>query len=140
LFVDESDPARPPWRFHFTEASVTPAVPSIYEPREMRYMDPGRKAELVCAAGTPRDLPEAERAKLPQSGCELRVGGAVQFSINYSDKGLDRIQGFLGPLPTNDSPIARGPAQVIGVRIQSLPSETATAAPFDDRSRPSPDI
>ena len=118
VFVDQSDPARAPWRFAFTEA-IADRPPSATAPYEIRYVDLTRGAELVCIQPDRTGLTSEQIAALPQNGCELRVGGAAVFSIKENDKGLDRVEGFLGPLPTRGSRTSRGPSRVVGLRVQS---------------------
>jgi hypothetical protein len=123
VFIDQSNPERPPWRFHFVER-----VPELENDRNTQivelpfsatYRDSRSGAEFRC------DIKQgAEGEKL--NGCELHQDGQVLFSANHFDIGPSRIRAFLGELPVylNDPPLPapefwRGPEAVIGVRIET---------------------
>lgn len=129
IFVDESNPNREPWRFHFDERIPPQDSPRntnvVNTPLEVTYRDSSRDAEFRCKV-----LPPADSQSL--NGCELFLDDEVIFSANYQDVGARRIRAFLGELPAliSEPPGAqpefhRGPDVVIGVRIETLPE-------FDD--------
>ena len=115
VVVDQSDPARPAWRFNFTEAVPIAAQfgCSTY-PNTVTFRDPSRAAELRCANRNGEPEPGTGRRLIP--GCELWLDGEILFSVARPDVGLRRLVGSVGPLSESGSGILRRPQRVLGVR------------------------
>ena len=115
VYIDQSAPARAPWRFNFTEVSV-PADFGCQRPRStLVFRDPSRNAEMRCSVGR---LTEPLPPNFLVEGCEVFVDGQLQFSVFGEDLGLDRVIGYLGPLQTWESQIMRRAERVIGFRVR----------------------
>jgi hypothetical protein len=121
VFVDESNPARAPWRFNFTEAAPFPAeqtCPSPNVDNGVVFRDPSRNAELRCANRNGRADPQTGRTLVP--GCQLWQDGVAQFSIAQPDLGLRRMVGSVGELSTftvGQPATLRKPERVLGMRM-----------------------
>jgi hypothetical protein len=121
VFVDESNSARAPWRFNFTEAAPFPAEQTCPSPNVdygVVFRDPTRNAELRCADRNGRADTQTGRTLI--EGCELWQDGVAQFSIAQPDLGLRRMVGSIGEL----SPFVPGlrstlrkPERVLGMRM-----------------------
>lgn len=115
VYVDQSAPARAPWRFNFTEVSV-PADFGCNRPRStIVFRDPSRNAEMRCLIGR---VVDPAPPNFLVDGCEVFVDGQSQFSVFGEDLGLDRVIGYLGPLQTFESQIMRRAERVIGFRVK----------------------
>jgi hypothetical protein len=116
VFVEQSDLARPAWRFNFTEAVVDPLGPfTCADSAKVTFVDPARSARMECQIQRPIE-PGAGVERY--GGCEVIQNGQVLFNSNYNDLGLERFLGSLGPLPLSNSGILRTSQQVIGVRVK----------------------
>jgi hypothetical protein len=124
VFVDESEPARPAWRFAFTELTTSPDADEIGCPvgadelMILNYRDPIRGATLRCAQT--RAVPDPIDDRSSKSGCELRLDEVdePEFSFVASDIGLKRVVGSIGPLPRAEDRVLRSPRRVLGLRVE----------------------
>jgi hypothetical protein len=123
LFIDLTDPARPPWRFHFSTLEVTPPADALIcqQPRELPpqiliYRDPERGATLRCIHAS-REQPDPEDFQ-GRVKCELRLDGTPEPLLWFSpeDVGLKRISASLGGDPGDL--VLRSEARVVGYRVE----------------------
>lgn len=125
VFVDQADRSAPPMRFNFSERTPE-ALPSIVDENWWSpsydyaiYRDPSRSAEFKCA-----DVPQGASGSTTQpikaAGCELFVEGQLILSAQLSDVGLDRIQGFRGPMPPRGEAPFRRAGTMIGLRVRDV--------------------
>lgn len=122
VFVDQSDLAAEPLRFHFNQRLPEDA-PFQIGPGETfshTYVDAGRDARLVCARSPEGDSGTPGHPQ-KRKGCELFVGEELVLSANMSDVGLDRIQAYRGGLPAAGANPYRRPETVIGLRVVMPP-------------------
>jgi hypothetical protein len=117
VFVDQTDPMRPPWRFHFTTLTIQPDPDDMLCPGTQQhflvYRDVERGAELRCVKVNPDPIDGKNRW-----GCELRLepGGPVQFAFSIRDIGINRVTGSLGS-PAGFG-VLRTQERVVGLRVQ----------------------
>lgn len=101
VVVDESDPALPPWRFHFVLTSpVVPGCDRALPPIE--YVDVARAARMVCS----RD-----------NDCAVTQQGQPLFFFHHLDVGLTRMVGSRGARPGGAT--VRTQHTVLATRIDS---------------------
>jgi hypothetical protein len=121
VFVDQTDPTRPPWRFNFTTLTIQPDPEDMLCPSDQQhfliYRDVERGAELRCVKANRPNQPDPIDGR-SRYGCELRLepGGPVQFAFSFMDIGVDRITGSLGS-PTGFG-VLRSQERVVGLRVQ----------------------
>jgi hypothetical protein len=123
VFVDRTDPDRPPWRFHFSTLEIVPEPdevtcrqPDTAPPQILTYRDPERSATMRCVFASPqRPDPVDGRAKF---GCDVKIDGEAEalFWFNVDDAGLKRISASLGPFETNT--VLRTTDRVVGWRVE----------------------
>jgi hypothetical protein len=133
VFVDQSDLAAEPLRFHFNQRLPEDA-PFQIGPGESfshTYVDAGRDARLVCASAPEGDSGTPGHPQ-KRSGCELFVGEDLVLSANMTDVGLDRIQAYRGGLPASGANPYRRPETVIGLRVVMPPPSEAPESPTDE--------
>lgn len=114
VFVDQSDPSAPAWRFNFSErvdefdGSDFPLLGSVV------FRDPGRNADFYCYIPNTRAVPVG--GDLPAAGCELRQNGTTLF-WSKTDVSFDEVLATLGSPPPRSSGIMRGTKRVFGRRM-----------------------
>lgn len=133
VFMDQSDPAAEPLRFHFNQRLPEDASFQIGpgETFNLSYVDSGRDARLVCATAPEGDSGTPGHPQ-KRSGCELFVGEELVLSANIQDVGLDRIQAYRGGLPASGANPYRRPETVIGLRVVTPPPSQEPANPAED--------
>lgn len=118
VFLNEADPAAAPWRFQFTELSVSPPSDQLFceggfrQEQAVVFTDSTRNAQLRCGRQGVVLPPAIER----RPGCEMIQNGEVLFSFDQSDLGLQRLIGYIGPIP-DDTTVLRREPRVQGIRI-----------------------
>lgn len=118
VFLNEADPAAAPWRFQFTEVSVSPPSDQLFceggfrQEQAVVFTDSRRNAQLRCGRQGVVLPPAIER----RPGCEMIQNGEVLFSFDRSDLGLQRLLGYFGPIP-DDTTVLRREPRVQGIRI-----------------------
>lgn len=116
VFVDQSDPVRVPWRFHFTTREEGVDLSDFPLRASVAFRDVTRNAVLYCFSPEVTGLTTAERQALPNIGCEVRQNGAALF---WSENEIvtDEFFGSIGAMPPRSAGIFRGSQRVVGRRI-----------------------
>ncbi len=104
VFLDETDPMLPPWRFRFVlEAPVVVPPPGngncLSSLPDVVYVDRARSAKMVC-----------DRLE----HCSVIQNGQPLFYFHQLDVGIDRMIGYRGSRVAN---VVRTEQTVVGVRI-----------------------
>lgn len=113
IFVDQSDPQAPVWRFNFTEVNkpqpVTDPSYRFYNqyhsvPSTMSFVDPEAKATLTCT----------------RYGCGLVQNDKTLFLVKFWDIGMDSLLGYKGdylPIDDGSSIVYRTGDLVVGTHV-----------------------
>ncbi len=122
VFVDQTDPQRPAWRFSFGPPEITPGAEGMVcrqaahlPPQILSYRDPARGATLRCIyASSQNPDPLDGRAK---NHCDLRLDGQSEplFWFAEGDMGLKRISASLGAVRSD---ALRTADRVVGIRVE----------------------
>jgi hypothetical protein len=123
VFVDRTDPDRPPWRFHFSTLEIVPEPdeitcrqPATAQPQVLTYRDPHRAATMRCVyASLQLPDPVDGQAKI---ACDVRIDGEAEalFWFHVDDAGLKRISASLGSREPYS--ILRTTDRVVGWRVE----------------------
>ncbi len=122
VFVDQSDPSRPPWRFNFTELESSPSLEEMecrrapgFPPQTLVFTDLEQGATMYCVYAPHGNPDPGERLR---DTCELSLEGAEipLLWFHWPDAGVKRISASLGGYP--DPGILRSEERVVGMRVE----------------------